>query len=265
MPLELLDKLRKENPVIFNISNYITVQDVANGLNAIGASPIMPSAIEEAAEMLQISAAATINMGSFKSSELPYIERVSQIANDLDIPLVLDPVAVAMPYRQKVITNLLEHFHFNFIRGNAGEIAALAGVEWQAKGIDAGNGSADLAEIAKIVAKRYNCTVVLSGPTDYISDGKRVATVTQGTSLFQTHVGSGDMLSSLIAAFAAVSKDNEFEAARIACLIFATTGELVADELITEKPGSFIVNLLDKLHLITINELSNQITMKGDQ
>lgn len=262
MQLELLDRIRSENPVIFNISNYITVQDVANGLNSIGASPIMPSAIEEASEMLQISSGAAINMGSFRSDELPYIEKVGQLANDLNIPLVLDPVAVAMPYRQKVVTNLLDYIHFDFIRGNAGEIAALAGIKWQAKGIDAGDGSADLAEVAKKVAKRYNCTVVLSGPTDYISDGTHDTTVTHGTHLFQIHVGSGDMLSSLIAAFAAVSKDNYFEAARMACLIFATTGEIVANELVDEKPGSFIVALLDKLHLVTTKEIADQITME---
>ncbi|MHC9532306.1 hydroxyethylthiazole kinase [Dellaglioa sp. L3N] len=263
MKLELLNKIRAENPVIFNLSNYITVQDVANGLNAIGASPIMPSAIEETKEMLQISSGAAINMGSFRSTELPYIEKISQTANELGVPLVMDPVAVAMPYRQKVITDLLTRFKFDFIRGNAGEIAALAGIEWQAKGIDAGDGSANLAEVAKIAAQRYNCTVVLSGPTDYISDGVRAATVTHGTPLFQIHVGSGDMLSSLIAAFAAVSKEDYFEAARMACLVFAITGELVAQELDAEQPGSFIVNLLDKLHLITPKEIAEQIAM-GD-
>ena len=54
MKIDLLDTLRKKNPIAFNISNFVTVQDVANGINALGASPIMSEEKNEAEPMVQM-------------------------------------------------------------------------------------------------------------------------------------------------------------------------------------------------------------------
>ncbi|WP_137596830.1 hydroxyethylthiazole kinase [Paucilactobacillus kaifaensis] len=262
MQLELLDQLRQENPIVFNISNFVTVQDVANGINSIGASPIMSEEVKEAEELVQMSAAVALNLGAFTTQQIQQIRTVGQLANQYQKPLILDPVAVgAVKYRQNVVTGLLNDFQADIIRGNAGEIAALAGVDWHAKGIDAGSGEYDIASIAKLCAQKQQCVVILSGPIDVISDGKQVVKISNGTPLFQLHVGSGDMLTSIVGAFAAVSTDY-FEVAQSACAVFATTGQLVAKHLNEELPGSFAVKLLDKLHLITVEQIQQSLQME---
>lgn len=262
MQLELLDRLRQVNPIVFNIANFVTVQDVANGINAIGASPIMSEEVDEAQEMVQMSAAVTLNLGAFTTPQINQIRTVGQLANQYHKPLVLDPVAVgAVKYRRIVATKLLDDFKVDIIRGNAGEIAALAGVDWQAKGIDAGSGEYDLVTIAKQCAQQQRCIVILSGPVDVISDGQQVIKISNGTPLFQLHVGSGDMLSSIVGAFAAVSP-NYFEAAQSACAVFETAGQLVAKQLKQALPGTFAVQLMDALHLVTVAQVQQNLQME---
>lgn len=255
MKLTLLDQLREQNPIVFNISNFVTVQDVANGLNALGASPIMSEEVAEAGEMVGLAGAVCLNLGAFTVPQVKQITTVGQLANQAHKPLVIDPVAVgAVAYRKQVATELLRTVHPDVIRGNAGEIAALAGLDWQAKGIDAGEGAGDLVTIAQTYAQKQRCVVILSGPTDVITDGTRTVQVENGTPLFQTHVGSGDMLSSIVGAFCAV-EDDAFEAAQTACLVFAAIGQLVASSQDRMGSGTFIVKLLDALQFTTVAEI----------
>ncbi|PWF99771.1 hydroxyethylthiazole kinase [Levilactobacillus bambusae] len=261
MKIELLEELREQNPVIFNISNFVTVQDVANGINAIGASPIMSEEVLEAEEMVKMAGAVCLNFGAFTQPQINQIRTVGKLANEFHKPLILDPVAVgAVKFRQETIFGLLSDFHPDIIRGNAGEIAALAELEWNAKGIDAGDGTGDLTEIAVACARKWHCIVMLSGTIDYVTDGQTVVRIENGTPLFQLHVGSGDMVSSIVAAFAAVSADNLFEAAQTGGLVFAATGELVANHLLDEdadhlRPGTFAVELMDMLHNVTVADV----------
>ncbi|UQS83417.1 hydroxyethylthiazole kinase [Bombilactobacillus thymidiniphilus] len=256
MKLAWLDKLREQNPVVLNISNFVTVQDVANGLNALGASPIMSEEIAETKEMVAISDAIALNLGSFTQTQIAHIKKMGQEANFAHNPIVLDPVAVgAISYRKQTALQLLQDFSVAVIRGNAGEIAALANFSWQAKGIDAGFGDSNVVEMAKVVAKKFHCIILMSGKTDYITDGNRVTAVHNGTKLFAIHVGSGDMLTSIVGAFAAVSKGDYFEAAQTAALVFAAIGELAAKDKCI-GPGSFTVNLLDQLFLAESQQIS---------
>lgn len=255
MKIALLDQLREQNPIVFNISNFVTVQDVANGLNALGASPIMSEEVAEADEMVGLAGAVCLNLGAFTLPQVKQITTVGQLANLQHKPLVIDPVAVgAVRFRAQVATELLQTIDPDVIRGNAGEIAALAGLDWQAKGIDAGQGSGDLVTIAQTCARKHHCVVILSGPTDVITDGQRTVQVENGTPLFQTHVGSGDMLSSIVAAFCAVEPDT-FEAAQTACLVFAAIGQRVAGTAERMGAGTFITKLMDALQFTTVAEI----------
>jgi len=256
MKLDLLDTLRQRNPIVFNISNFVTVQDVANGLNALGASPIMSEEVAEAGEMVGLAGGVCLNLGAFTTPQVKQITTVGQLANRAHKPLVIDPVAVgAVHYRADVAETLFQTVHPDVIRGNAGEIAALAGLDWQAKGIDAGEGAGNLVTIAQTCAQKRTCVVILSGPTDIITDGQRTVKVLNGTPLFQTHVGSGDMLSSIVAAFCAV-EDDTFEAAQTACLVFATIGQLVAGSAERMGAGTFITKLMDALQFTTVAEIA---------
>ncbi|AVK64150.1 hydroxyethylthiazole kinase [Lactobacillus sp. CBA3606] len=264
MDLTLLAKLRQQNPVVLNLANWVTAQAVANGLNAVGASPIMSAEVQEAAAVVKIAGAVCFNLGTVTTSQVEQMQVVGRFANAQQKPIVLDPVAVgAVPYRRQVALGLLTTCQVAVIRGNAGEIAALADFDWQANGIDAGTGTGDLVKIAQACAQKYHCVVLLSGPTDIITDGHRVIQLTNGTSLFQLQVGAGDLLSSLVAAMLAVSPTAVFEATQVASAVLATTGEWVANQLVSERPGSFGTALIDKLHLVTAAEIQAILTIKG--
>lgn len=255
MKIDLLSKLRKQNPIAFNISNFVTVQDVANGINAVGASPIMSEEKNEAEAMIKISNSLTVNLGAFTEGQLDQIVAVTKYANQYNKPIVIDPVAVgAVQYRLDRCNGLLDNINVAVIRGNAGEVAALADVEWQAKGIDAGEGDADLEAIAKALAKKRDCVVVLSGKTDIITNGDAVVRVYNNTDLFKLHVGSGDMLSSTIGTFVAI-EDDYFEAAQVATTVFAVAGEIVSNGMDQPLAGSFGPQLIDELHLISVADV----------
>ena len=103
MEYELLSQLRQQNPVVLNISNFVTVQDVANGLNALGASPIMSQEIKETAAMVDIAQAVQLNLGAFTQTEVAHLRQMGITANQAQRPVVLDPVAVgAIAYRLQV-------------------------------------------------------------------------------------------------------------------------------------------------------------------
>ncbi|HJE98384.1 MAG TPA: hydroxyethylthiazole kinase [Ligilactobacillus acidipiscis] len=265
MQLSLLNHLRQTNPVVLNISNFVTVQDVANGLNAIGASPIMSEEINETKEMVSISNAVALNLGAFSENQVKHIREMGLKANQMGKPVVLDPVAVgAIEYRLQVAQELLEEIDVAVIRGNAGEIAALAGVNWESKGIDAGQGQGDLVQIAQTAAQKFRTVILLSGEDDIITDGERVTIVHNGTLLFAAHVGSGDMLSSIVAAFCAVSLDNFYEASRVAALVFARIGELAVGGRKQMGPGTFTVNLLDQLQLAQLDQIKQNIKFEEE-
>lgn len=257
MDFQLLDNLRQANPVVLNISNFFTVQDVANGLSALGASPIMSEEIAETEDMIQISQAVQLNFGAFTKEQVAHIQKMGQLANQYHLPIVIDPVAVSsVAYRHRIIPQLLQEFHADIIRGNTGEIAALGGFEWQAKGIDSGEGQGNRVAIAQKTAQKYHCVVIMSGAIDIITDGKAVTKVHNGTSLLQVHVGSGDMLSSISAAFAAIASQNLYEAAQMATLVMGLSGELAANAQPNIGPGTFTACLLDKLAQIQVSDLT---------
>lgn len=257
MKLNLLTKLRETNPVVLNAANFVTVQDVANGLNALGASPIMSKEIAEADEMVQMASSLAINLGTLTKLQIEQISKLMQLAVRYQKTIVLDPVAVgAVKYRLDTANNLLANFPVSIIRGNVGEIAALGGFNWNAKGIDAGTGDENVDQITQETAKKFHCVVIASGATDTISDGQKTAHIYNGTPLFQAHVGSGDMLSSIVAAFAAICPDS-FEAAQTATLVFSATGELLAQEHTEVGPGTFSMYLMDYLAKISISQIEN--------
>ena len=263
MNLSLLDQLRQANPIVANISNHVTVDQVANVQNVIGASPIMSSAPEEAADIVQIAQAITVNIGTVAQPQIDHMITLMQAAYQNHKPLVLDPVAVgALKYRQGVMQQLLTLGTPAIIRGNAGEIAYFAEIEWQANGIDAGQGTADIVALAQTAARKLNTTILLTGPTDIITDGTRTTQIFNGTPLFQTHVGSGDMLTGICGAFIGIHPQDAYQAAVAAAATFAVTGQLVAATMPQPLPGSFYPQLLDRLFTITSSEINDKLQIK---
>ena len=246
-----LQKLREKSPLIHNITNIVVANYVANGLLSLGCSPIMSNAIEEMDELPAICQALVINIGTLTSEQVKAMIKAGISANKNNIPVVLDPVGVgATTFRQETVKTLLNEIKFDLIRGNTGEIAHLAQVTWNAKGVDAGEGNADLSQIAKDVAKKYNCIVSISGEIDYISDGKKVAKIDNGTTLFPKITGSGCLLSAVCGAFLTLGNNddnNNFDLTLSACTSYAIAGQIVKENLNDTQTGQFYIGLLDSL------------------
>ncbi|HHF3693723.1 TPA: hydroxyethylthiazole kinase [Haemophilus influenzae] len=243
-----LAKIREQNPLIHNITNIVAANFSANGLLALGASPLMSANVEEMQEVPKISQALVINIGTLIGKDREAMLQAGKTANEVGIPVVLDPVGVgATSYRRETVRQLLAEVKFTLIRGNAGELAAIAGEAWQAKGVDAGKGEVDLKAVAEKVAQRYGCTALISGAVDIVSDGStQTATIHNGTPLFPKVTASGCLLSAVCAAFLAVSEGNYFSATLEACVAYTIAGERAAQSLTTQV-GQFQIRLLDEL------------------
>lgn len=250
MKLSKLQEIREQNPLIHNITNIVVANYVANGLLSLGCSPIMSNAIEEMDQLSSICQALVINIGTLTNEQVKAMIKAGKSANKNNIPVVLDPVGVAATtFRQETVKTLLDEIKFDLIRGNAGEIACLAQVKWNAKGVDSGTGEEDLCSIAKSVAQKYDCIVAISGKVDYISDGKKVAKIYNGTALFPKITGSGCLLSAVCGAFLTLN-DDKFELIVSACSSYAIAGEIAQKNLNGNQTGHFFVGLLDSLAMI---------------
>lgn len=245
----LLDEVRKQNPLVHCITNIVVANFQANGLLSVGASPIMADAIEEAAEVSAVSSCTLLNIGTLDSSKVESMIEAGRSANAKGRPLVLDPVgAGATAFRKQTVAKLLEKLDVTLIRGNAGEIASIAGVEWKAKGVDAGDGSANMAEAAKTVARRHHCLVVVTGETDLVTDGEKMIRITGGHSLMTRITGMGCLLSAVCAAFLSVGTHSSIEKIAYSLAFYKKAGELAAER--ASGPGDFAVHFLNALHQI---------------
>ncbi len=256
MQIKYLDQVRARNPLVHNITNIVSANFSANGLLAIGASPIMADSVDEMDELAAISSAVVLNIGTLNANKVEAMLVAGKSANRAGVPVVLDPVGAGVTaLRRDTTARLLREIRFAAIRGNAGEMAHIAGVAWQAKGVDAGSGSADLHAIAQRIAQQHGCIAAISGETDYVSDGSRTAKLRNGTPLFPKVTASGCLLSTVVGAFAAVAEQGDIlHAVAEACTVYAVAGELAAQRLQPTQSGSFAVALLDQLAAISAQE-----------
>lgn len=245
----LLTKIRHENPLIHCITNHVVANFQANGLLALGASPIMADSIEEMTEIASIASCSVFNIGTLRSSTLEVMLLAGQSANAHRRPLVLDPVgAGATFFRKSTVFQLLSSLKFDLIRGNAGELAAIAGIEWESKGVDAGEGKANVEDIAQTVASTHNCIVAITGKQDIVTDGTTTHIIEGGHPLLTQVTGTGCLLSAIAGSFLAVTpaKEQYLEATVAALTMYKRIAERAAKN--AKGPGDFAVHLLNELH-----------------
>ena len=150
----ILQAIRKKQPLIHNITNYVVANFQANGLLAIGASPVMADELQEVEEMVSLASALLINIGTLNERTKESMLLAGKKANSLGIPVILDPVgAGATTFRRETVQQLLAEIKFVLIRCNIGELAAIANVSWQQKGVDSGSGSMALSDEATKIAQ----------------------------------------------------------------------------------------------------------------
>ncbi len=253
---QLLSCIKEQNPLIHHITNYVTVNDCANIVLALGGSPVMADAIEEVEAMVSIASALVINIGTLNSEVVKSMIKAGKKANELGIPVILDPVGVgATPYRREVAEELIGEIKFSVIRGNLAEIMVLCGLESISKGVDSNENSSQGLTVAKNAAKLLNTVVAITGAVDYISDGEKVICLENGDKILTKVIGTGCMSTSLIGCYCAVTKDY-LTAAAAGILSMGISGEIALKHIMRgEGSGSFKVHLLDAIYNLSKEDI----------
>lgn len=263
-------KLRKESPLVHCITNTVTVNDCANAVLAIGASPIMANEPLEAEEMVTIVNSLLVNIGTLNQKQIEAMKIASQTADKLEKAYVLDPVGIGVSnIRNQTSLELIES-HPTIIRGNLSEIKTLANLIGileectQAKGVDVADGDVindDTLEsnalIVKNIAEKLDTTIAVSGPIDIISDGKEVYAIENGHKLMSQITGSGCMLGCMMAAYNAI--DSPLVAAVTATAVLGISGEIAANTTKANNKGtgtfrSELINELSKMDNQTVQD-----------
>lgn len=249
--------VREHSPLVHNITNYVAMNFSANALLAAGASPVMAHAADEVADMALIAGALVINIGTLDARWVESMVKAGKAKSEAGGVIVLDPVgAGATKYRTETAWRIIEECHPGIIRGNASEIMALINADIRSKGVDSSCSSDDAVESAKKLALRTGAVVVISGETDYVTDGERVETIVNGSPMMPRVTAMGCTASSMVGAFAAVNPDL-FEASLHAMALMGVAGEIAARN--SAGPGSLLTNFVDTLYNITEEELAKTV------
>lgn len=254
-----LKLVREKSPLIHNITNYVVMNNTANAMLSIGASPVMAHSKDEVADMTAIASALVINIGTLDAEWVEAMLIAGKTALAKSIPMILDPVgAGATPYRLEVCKQLIEQCKPSIIRGNASEIMSLSSINTATKGVDSIDSSDKALNSARELAKQTGAVLVISGERDYITDGTRVETVDNGSTMMARVTGLGCTASAIVAAFAAIN-NNFIEASAHAMSIMGICGEIAASK--SKGNGSLQVNFLDELYNIDESVIRKHIRL----
>jgi len=234
-------KIRNIKPLVHHITNYVVMNSSANITLSLGASPVMAHAKQEVDDMVSIANVLYLNIGTLSDQWIEAMLLAGKAANKKHVPVLLDPVgAGATSYRTATAKRILSEVKIDVLKGNAGEMQSLAGINVHVKGVDSTTSAGP--ETARKLANEYGLTAVITGKIDYVSDGKRTAAVKNGTEMFSKITGAGCMLGSIIAGFMAINSDY-FSASIEGLVSFEIAGEKAAER--AKLPGSFVAALID--------------------
>ncbi len=259
MNFSLLAHIRAEAPLVHNITNYVVMNNTANALLALGASPVMAHAVEDVEEMTRLSRALVINIGTLSAAWIDAMSLAMRAAAAQGIPVVLDPVGCgATAFRTRTALGLIETARPGVIRGNASEIRALVRNTGGARGVDSLHEPEEVLDDAVSLSQALGCVVSVSGPTDIVVAGDRIARIHNGDPLMTRVTGMGCTASAVTGAFLAVTED-AFEAAVEAMIVMGVAGEMAASG--AAGPGSFQLRFLDALHGLRETDLQQRARM----
>src|SRR5438067_6363811 len=254
----LLGRIRQQRPLVHHITNMVVMNDTANITLAIGAAPVMAHALEEVEEMVKLARALVLNIGTLTPEQIEAMVCAGKRANELGIPIVLDPVgAGATSLRTQSALRLLRELSITAIRGNASEVATLVGVAAETRGVDSISLSEDREVVANRAAREFGCTIAITGVRDVIVDGERLGRVDNGHPLLGAITGSGCMATTLVAAFLAVEADT-WLATTAGLVAMGLAGEMAAPK--AGGPGTFRSHLLD-----AVAALDEEVIARGQK
>ena len=230
----MLENVRAKSPLVHNITNYVTVNDVANVLLAAGGSPIMSDDADDVEDITSICGGLNINIGTLNKNTIPSMFLAGKKANALGHIVLLDPVgAGASRLRTDTANRLMREVCFDAVRGNISEIKTLCTGSGSTKGVDADAVDAvteanldDGVQLVKAFAKQTGCIIAVTGAIDLVSDGERCWCIRNGRAEMSRITGTGCQLSALMTAFLVANPDRKLDAAAAAVCMMGLAGEI---------------------------------------
>ena len=268
MKKKMIANVRNTVPLIHNITNYVTVNDVANILLACGGSPIMADDAAEVEEITSICSGLNINIGTLNGRTIDSMLKAGKKANELGHVVVLDPVgAGASALRTNTAKRLLEEVRFTVIRGNVSELRTLYGQKSNTKGVDA-----DLADcvteenlpaavaFVQDLSRKTGAVIAMTGAIDIVADVEKAYVIRNGKALMSKITGTGCMLSGVVAAYCAANADAPLDAAAAAVAAMGLCGEIAYERLEKTAGGgtstyrTYIIDAMSNLEDKTLEE-----------
>lgn len=250
---KILETVRDKKPLVHHITNWVTISDCAQITRSAGALPVMAHAKEEVTEMVKLASSLVLNIGTLTNDLVDSMILAGGVANVNEIPVIIDAVgAGATNFRTESMFKILNEVKVSVLKGNAGEIAALTGVESVVKGVESISVEASNEEIAKKAYEKFGIVVVITGKEDIVYGKSGGYIVKNGCSVMGEVVGTGCMATSILGCFCAVSND----------LVLACAAGLSCYEIAAEKaevkcsgPMDFKIKLFDELSKIKGEDL----------
>lgn len=264
---EIARNVREKQPLVHCITNYVTVNDVANILLACGGSPIMADDVQEAAEITSICDALCINIGTLNTNTIAAMKTAGIRARELGHLIVLDPVgAGASSLRTNTAIDLMESLHPDIVRGNLSEIRALARQADHTRGVDASLEDRvtrdNLEQIAAFVsefAAQNHCVAAVTGAIDLVSDGTQCFAIENGDPFMSKVTGTGCQLSALCAAYGAANPDHLCQAAAAAVCLMGAAGQRAKKNLAPcQGNASYRTGIIDAVCLMQLEDLERE-------
>jgi len=235
------------------------MNETANVTLQVGARPVMA---HENAEVTQYAGALVINMGTLDRSWVEIFHEIGKVASEKGIPIVFDPVgAGATNYRTFVAESLIKNLKLTVIKGNPGEIGALAGADVVMSGVDSISGPANVHKLIKEFAKKTKCIIAMTSKYDILSDGIHIIEVHNNNQFLQTITGTGCSATAVVGAFVAVEKNEPLHAAASALAYYSYAAEVAGARAQGAGPGRFKEELLNVLYNVTPEEVRENVKM----
>lgn len=259
-----LANVRLKKPLVHHITNYVTVNDCANIALAVGGSPIMADAVEEASDIVAISSSLVINMGTLNKRTVESMITAGRKANELGIPVVFDPVgAGASTFRNETALKVLDKIKCSIIRGNLSEIRFLLENHSKTKGVDvaAEDINSDAMTIAVKCAKKLDCVIACTGKVDVVSDGENTILINNGHEMLSDVTGTGCMCTTLVGAFCGAN-DDMLTSAVAGVLSMGIAGEIAYEKAKEIGLGTFRTSIIDAISKIDKDCMKGRVNLE---